>query len=411
MPESKLNVMFVDDEPNILLGMRRNLRSMQKSWEMVFAGSADEALSHMQDHPVDVLISDLRMPGKDGIELLNAVREKSPHTLRFIMSGLADRNMILESVGLAHQFFTKPCKADTLVNSVNRTCAVNDLLNRDSIKDVISKLRNIPSPPHLYEQIRKELDKPDTSLEKVTQLIQQDAATTAKILQLVNSAFFGMPQEISDVNQALMLLGVEILKSLILMVGFTSSWERKLGGYINAKNFSAHCLQVANLSRDIATDLKLPKRDRENAFSAGLLHDLGKLILASIDPRQYAEILRRSESGAVSLSQLEAQRFGGSHNAVGAYLLNIWGLPFPVVEATAYHHDPNEIAKNKSSEESLCTTAIIHIANGLASEAPLNTEEGNENPDLLSWDFLRDHKLEKEAKSWRNRLLIVPARS
>jgi len=397
--------MFVDDEANILHGMRRNLRYMHNEWNMDFAGGGQEALDKMKEKAVDVLISDMRMPGMDGIQLLTAVREQYPHTLRFILSGYSDRSMILESVGLAHQFFTKPCKPDALVHAVNRTRALKDLLKRESIKDCISKLRSIPSPPHLFEQIRAELNKPDTSLDLVAQLIQKDAATTAKILQLVNSAFFGMPQEISDVNQALMLLGVEILKSLVLMVGFTSSWERKLGGYFSAKAFSDHCLQVANLSRDIATELKLSKRDKENAFSAGLLHDLGKLIIASVNPREYAEIIRLSSKGTTSLSQLEAQRFGDSHAAVGAYLLNIWGLPIPVVEAAAYHHDPIGHNACKTQDDTISITSIVHLANGIALESPINESEGPEQAHHLSWELLKQLKLEKQTRYWKNNLL------
>jgi len=398
----KVKVLFVDDENNILHGLRRNLRYMHKEWDMDFAEGGEEALAKMSESRVDVLVSDMRMPGMDGIELLTAVREQYPHTIRFLLSGYSDQTMILKSVGLAHQFFNKPCKPEVLVHAVSQVVALNARLNQESVQNCISKIRNLPSPPHLYQRIRQELNNKDCSLDKLADLIEKDASTTAKVLQLVNSAFFGMPEEISSVRQALMLLGIEVIKSLVLMVGFSSDWRSRLNGYINPSIFSDHSLMVANLSRSIAADLKLGRAERENAFSAGLLHDLGKLILASINPREYGELLKRSESASMDLSALESQHFGASHAVVGAYLLNLWGLPFSVVETAAYHHEPLSACCHDGSATGLSTMSIVHLANGIVLQAPVNAEEGEEQSHLLSWELIDTLDLGKAVKRWKN---------
>ena len=144
-----INILFVDDEPNILEGLQRMLRPMRREWQMSFAKSGAEALETLGANEIDVIVSDMRMPGMDGARLLHEVREKHPHVVRLILSGYSEKEMIMKSVGAAHQYLAKPCDADVLKTTVQRACALRDFLENESLRRLVSQLHSIPSLPSL----------------------------------------------------------------------------------------------------------------------------------------------------------------------------------------------------------------------------------------------------------------------
>lgn len=212
----RTTVLFVDDDVNVIMALKRILRNMRSEWDMFFTENGEQALAIMKDQPVQVVASDLLMPGMDGAELLNRIMELYPETIRIIMSGYVDQEISLRSVRSAHQFLAKPCSTEMVKNTINRSLALRAALGNPDLARLISGLKKLPSMPQLYMQLLNELNMSDPSIKKIGAIIAQDIAMTSRVLQLVNSAFFGLPHKISNAKQAATLLGINTLKALVV---------------------------------------------------------------------------------------------------------------------------------------------------------------------------------------------------
>jgi len=350
-------ILFVDDEPMVLTGLKRTLRPMRAEWEMVFAAGGDEALAAMDRQTFDIIVTDMRMPGMDGAQLLEEVQKRSPHTLRMVLSGQSDRETIMRSVNPAHQFVSKPCEVEELKSRLIRAFALKDLLQNPNLRELVSKLDHLPSLPHVYLQLNQELRRPEPSMQRIDELIGADMAMTAKVLKLVNSAFFCLPCEVSRASQAVKLLGLDMLRTLVLTAHVFSQFQSPLLTVDDVQQISDHALAVSNSARKIALCENAGQRIQDESFTAGLLHDAGKLILASTLRDQYQQVLVHSEKTGVGLYAAERELLGCSHAQVAAYLFGLWGLPSAIVEAVAWHHDPAGSLSVKFSP-----LAAVHVA-------------------------------------------------
>ncbi len=336
-------ILFVDREPGADQELTKTLRSMCPEWEMEVAVSGEEALDIMYKSPIDVIVSDIRMHGVDSIELLDTVSERYPETVRIVHSDLSNPEMSLKSTMSAHQLLMKPCCAETMKNAIERTCRLRDLLKCETLKKTIAGIKNLPSLPSLYGSIVAEMKSPEGSLRKVGHLISQDVSMSAKILQLVNSAFFALPRKITDPQQAAVFVGIETLKSLVLSIHVFSSLseDSELSEFSLMKMWS-HSLRTSRLAGDIARAANADRRVVEEAMIAGMLHDIGKLVLLEA-PVQYKEVMYLLETTGCDTSDAEYTVLKTSHAELGAYLLGLWGLPETVVESVAFHHDPSKL--------------------------------------------------------------------
>jgi putative nucleotidyltransferase with HDIG domain len=194
--------------------------------------------------------------------------------------------------------------------------------------------------------IVKEIQSPDTSLKKVGNIISQDVSMSAKILQLVNSSFFGLPRKITDPKQAAVYLGVDTLKSLVLSIDVFSSFteDAELRGFPLAEMWK-HSLMTGKLAQNIARAQTNDKKVVEEVMIAGMLHDIGKLILLKV-PKQYNQVMDFIEKSGCDRVEAEYAVMKTSHAEMGAYLLGLWGIPDNVVEAVAFHHNPSKLLEN-----------------------------------------------------------------
>lgn len=355
-----MRVLFVDDEPNILSGLRRILRGQRKEWEMTFVESGQSALEAMDEASSDVIVSDMKMPGMDGAELLSRVREKHPSTIRIALSGQTDSNMIYRCVQHAHQYLAKPCDADSLVSAVQRAFKLRDLMQDDKLNAIVADLTSLPSLPEQYEKIMQEIQSDDPSLQKVGEIIETDVAMSAKILQLVNSAFFGLAHNLSSPAEAAMYLGVDVLRSLVLTTGVFSQFDEEKIDAKTIKSVWDHSTQLGALAKEIALDQTSESLIGDYALMGGLLADAGKLIFAANFPEDFAKVEAAISSEQRLDYEIEREVLGHGHPEVGAYLVGLWGLPNPVVECVAYHHAPAECAETEFSPLS-----AVHIANAI----------------------------------------------
>lgn len=357
----KRRLIFVDDDPMVLDGLRRSLHSMRNAWEMRFVNSAAEALQTLETEPYDAIVSDMRMPLMDGADLLTKVKECYPDMVRMILSGQSSREAVFRSLSPAHQFLSKPCDPQQLANRLNQAFAMRDLLSNEALKMVISRLRSIPSLPTLYEELTTALRAENCSLEEVARIISKDVGMAAKILQLANSAFLGTSGRVSSLSQALTLIGSETVRTLVLSVHVFSQFDGHAKAAASLPALWDHSVAVSTLAQQIANSENCPKAMIEECFTAGLLHDIGKVVLLAELPQDYLTICCTPANGD---TDPERARLGCTHAEVGAYLMSIWGLPFPLVHAVAYHHHPGETAETKFSP-----LTAVHVADAIASAA------------------------------------------
>jgi HD-like signal output (HDOD) protein/ActR/RegA family two-component response regulator len=339
----KKRILFVDDEPRVLDGLRRTLHCMVPEWDMAFVEGGEQALEAFSKQPFDVVVTDMRMPRMSGNQLLHEVMTRWPRVVRLVLSGHSDEQMILQTVTTAHQYLSKPCDPEKLKAAIGRATRLRDVLSEGPVGDLVGRLSSLPSLPQVYLELAQELRSPDSSLCRIGGIISKDIGMTAKVLQLVNSAFFGLPQRITDPAQAINLLGLETVRSLMLTVHVFSEFRHEeLSGLSSAALWS-HSVAVSTYARRIAEMEKADKKTTNDSFAAGILHDAGKLVLAANLPRKYAEALALARKEDKSLSEAETQVFGATHAEVGAYLLALWAFPDPVVEALAFHHRPSGV--------------------------------------------------------------------
>ncbi len=363
----KRHVLFVDDEPNVTEGLKRMLRPLRNEWELFFAQSAAEGLEIMDRVNIDVIVSDMRMPVMDGAQLLATVQKKHPGTIRIVLSGQSSREAILKAAGAAHQYFSKPCDAETIKQTVSRAFLLRDVVSGERLRNIASKMQNLPVLPKTYTQLMEEMRKDEPSLQVISKLVSEDVAMTAKILQVVNSAYFGIRRQITTTDDAIKYLGLENVSALVLAANVFSQFETKLlpSGF-SMTSLWDHSGEVGRLSQVIMKAEHKPKHEIDNALTAGLLHDCGKLILAVNLPQKYGEIIALAKQSGEKLETIERNELDADHAEVGAYLLGIWGLPDSIVEATAFHHNPE-----KFQHKGCNALTAVHVANCFANNSDL----------------------------------------
>jgi len=340
MAEEMISVLFVDDEPKILDGLRRKMRAMRHEWDMEFASGGYEAKKLLLEKHFDVIVTDMRMPGTSGQELLTIVQEKYPHMLRIVLSGYSDKEIIMQTTKTAHQYLSKPSRVEDIKAAIQRSMVLRRLLKEERLIRLGSQLKSIPTMPTVYNEIMTELQKENSSLRKIGEIVEHDPGMSAKILQIVNSSFFGMASHIESPAKAVVMLGMDIIRSLVLSIHlFESFHEKELDThYLNL--LQAHSLCVANNAHRIARMLELDPKTSDFAYMGGLLHDVGRLILFAEFPTMYKELRARAHDEQRSLRDLEFEMFHASHAELGGYVMGLWGLPEPVIEAITLHHQP-----------------------------------------------------------------------
>jgi HD-like signal output (HDOD) protein len=333
---------------------------------------------------------------------LELVKARFPRTVRIILSGQSDRETILRSVGPSHQYLSKPCDLDELKQRLARAFALRDLLDNPHLKEVIGQLKAVPSLPALYVAVTRALRSPETPITKIGDLIAQDMGMCAKVLQLANSAFFGLSCHVSSPQQAVTLIGVENLKALVLSVQVFSD----LGGQLTRDLgfLWDHSMTTASFARTIAREELSPCGVVEDAFTAGLLHDVGRLVLASAFGAEYQKVLKRAAEPGARLARCEAEAFGCTHNGVGAYLLGLWGLTDSIVEAVAWHHQP-ALAKPTSF------SALIAVHAGDYYDNLLHIHPSSDETSAMDEPLLTQLGLQQQLAPWEKACREVASRS
>lgn len=354
----KTRVLFVDDEPDVLSGMKRMLRPMRTEFDMDFVLGGQEALDLMAEQPCDIIVSDMRMPGMDGSELLTKIKQDYPNTIRLMLTGYADDEAVLRTVGVAHQFMAKPCDSEGLKLVLQTVSVLHDLFSDERLKSIISSIDSLPSLPENYARLQRVIRDPDSSLSAVGAIIEEDLGMSAKILHLVNSAFFGLYQHIDSPSHAVSLLGLDTVKSLVLGVQVFSELKTE-SRLLQLDELFSHSMAVGTIAQKIAVAAGADKMVADDCLIAGILHAVGQLLLLASLPEEYEQVLYAVGPDTV-LQDVEREMLHADHGVVGAYLLGLWGLPGRVVEAVCFQHRLQEYPQDEFTP-----ALAVHIANVL----------------------------------------------
>ncbi len=344
LPLTKPRILFVDDDPSILAGLQNLLYKDRRRWDMTFAGSGEAALEKLHAQPFDVVVCDMRMPGMDGATLLNRVKDASPATARIMLSGHAEREAIVRALPALHQLLAKPCDAATLRATIERSLETEAVVKNGRVRAVIGTLDKLPSSPAVYAAMSAAMASSSIPLDELAAVVMRDPGLAAKVLQLVNSAYFGSGQKTSSITEAVALLGAEQLRYIGLTAPvFTAMTEDPCPGFSLAARQEG-AAAIAALAR-VAVRAELA----DEAYSGALLHDVGSVVLAAGFPDQYETILEAASTDEARLISLETAAFGTDHAEVGACLLGLWGLPRPIIDIVRYHHRPDDApAENRA---------------------------------------------------------------
>jgi HD-like signal output (HDOD) protein len=393
--DSVTRILFVDDQQELLGGLRRLFRPFQMEWEVRFAACADEALQILETWSAHVVVSDMRMPGMDGAQLLDEVRHRYPAAVRIMLSGQSDEEGILRSIAPVHQYLSKPCPPEHLKAVIRRVCAFRDRLADPVLAEFVSNLTSLPSVPRIYTQMQEELRSPESTVSNVAELISQDPAMSCKLLQIINSSFFGLPRRAQSPAHAARLLGLERLRPIVLSAGVFSQYSGTGLKGLTIEGIMKHSLATAACARALI-ELECPGQVEmaQDACLASILHDVGQLILMQNRGKDYGVLLEQARCEEVPLHEMEIRQFKVCHAALGSYLLKLWGLPDVISEAVAFHHTPRG-----TSCETFDVLAAVHVADALAHEHPSSNRHAWMAP--LDELFIRQLGLEDRLSTWR----------
>jgi putative nucleotidyltransferase with HDIG domain len=394
MIKHKHIVLFVDDDPLILNGLKRSVEEYNDFWEADFALSAREALDKLSEGPFDVVITDMHMPVMDGNQLLDEVNRLYPGVIRFVLSGNTSDTQAMHSTRLVHQMIPKPCDMEQLYHIVESSCRLRDMLTDTQLLRIITGIKTLPSVPLVYNRLVKELQSGNASAQSIGNIIAQDSAMTAKILQLVNSAFFGLMDNVSSPQRAVTLLGLNTVKALVLGIQVFSEFHERSDLPISIDHLWKHSLLVSSLAYSIARNLNLNRQEQEDARVSGILHDIGKLLLFKIP--DFFQKIKLDKNGLFSV-EAEYKVLGTSHAEMGAYLLGIWGLPDSIVEAVTFHHRPAVQISNKAD-----LMTALYVSNGLTNM--WMTERDVRYPAYLDMSYLQSVGVDNRLDDWTSLL-------
>jgi putative nucleotidyltransferase with HDIG domain len=357
-----VRVLFVDDDPQILGSLER--MAGEFGWEIITCDGGSKALALLETDRFDALVTDLQMPGVDGVAVLEAAHKHHPNMVRIVLSGHAELESAARAVPVAHQFLGKPVETARLHEMIERTVGLQALMQDEALRSTIGGIDQLPSVPRVYVTLNKVLANPASGAKEVADVVAHDTAMCAKVLQIANSSFYSGRFPISDIDQAVSRLGFQVIKNLAMVVAVFESCKltRMVPGF-SFEEFQSHAVAVGNLAARLLDE----RRQSADAYTAGMLHDIGKLVLAAKFPERLEHCARTAESSGRLFHEVELEAYGVTHAEIGGYLLGLWGLPHPVVEAVANHHQPQRVPAT-----GVGVVSAVYLANSLLRDEPID---------------------------------------
>lgn len=377
-------LLFATADPQTRGALQEALRSHQDKWQSLIVSTAEAAQDRLAETDWDAVVADL--DAEIGRVILLQARESFPEVAR--IGVVSQKHLKVPQLAFAHQIVSDFLELADLNVAVERSCRLRDLLRGERICRTIGELGELPSAPGVYLKLLEKLNVPDTSVAEIAEIIEGDVAISAKLLQVVNSIVFRTSREIVTVKMAAGFLGLDVVKNVILSLETFQAFENLPSiPHFSLTGLQAHC----RLTAAMAGRMRLAGEIRDAAIVAGLLHDIGKLVLAYKMPERFARLLARGRAEHLPLYRVEEEMWGITHAEVGAYLLGLWGLPIPVTEAIAFHHAPAAVPHRRFD-----TVGAVYVANLLAHEVEGSAEERE-----WDWGFLESLGVASQVPEWK----------
>lgn len=347
-------IYFVDDEKSVLDGQRRALRDLRQNWELHFHASAAEALAEMERSPPHVVVSDMRMPGMDGAEFLERVRSRFPATVRLVLSGQADLALLTRVTRSAHQILSKPCNLDQLRRVIQGVGPMYDQLADTVAMAAVAGMGELPVIPRVLADLLEVLARPEVDQRVIASAIMDDPGLCLRILQVANSGLFALRNSVQSVEQAVVMLGSQMVKNIVVQVKVSEVLPPSCEGF-SAEMFAR---RVERITR-IAIAIRPASVAVDDIRAIVMMADVGQMVLASRMAKEYSGVLREAGNSEDALSAIELRRLGVSHATIGALLMSLWGQDAATVGCIANHHSPSRLV----GDSALLRT--VHVAEAL----------------------------------------------
>lgn len=378
------SILFVDDEKQILRALKRLF--IRTEYETYYAESGEKALEILENVNVDLVITDIRMPIMDGYELLRIIKEKYPLTLRVALSGYTDNVKIYKALedNIVKLYLFKPWNNEELKQIIDKIFDQEDILKNKNLLKLINNINDLPTVPNLYKEISVLIEK-GADIDEISKTIEKDIAIASRILRVANSAFYGT--KTGSIKQAIIYIGLTSVKNIVL----TNSVFKNLNSDKKEKENLWKHVSLTNAYANIIYSEFINKKMPSTFASAGLLHDIGKVVIYQ-HFKEFSSAISKmvKEDNDLTTWECEKKLIGVSHQEIGGYLLNWWELPFPIVEATLFHHNP--LGENIINRE---LVSVIHLANYYSSnKLGMDTLKSKLNDGVF--DFLNIDKMELE---------------
>ncbi len=387
-------VLFVDDEANILQGLRRMLRGMRSEWDMDFAEGGEAALSALSGKPFDAIVTDMKMPGMNGAELLDRVSALYPRSIRLILSGEADTEATFRTVKTSHQFLAKPSNSERLAAIIKAALQSRDALGNEKLQTLVTDVGCLPVSQSAREALKCLMDDESASIDQAADIFAVEPALAAKVMQLANSAYFGIGDPVASPKAAVNLLGWDVLRTLLVEHDFGGPCPTGASKAV-FESAVAQARDVSELAGWIAEQEGAETTEISRAQLAGLLHGIGRLALCSGSPEDYNKVASLVTAGK-TIDEAEYEVFGEHHWTLGAYLAQLWGLPQPVADAIRFLHEPGTLEDSeRRSLPLLAGHAALGIATGMRSNDPAKVAAS-----LLDHDFLTSQDCGSKIDGW-----------
>ena len=394
---NKKNILFVDDNENVISGIQRQLRPYRSQWQLFFAYSGAQALQIMAQQPIDLIVSDMMMPEMRGDELLEIVCERYPSTVRMILSGFADEEALKNGLEVAHQYLSKPCNPDILREAISQVFKIQACVNNPKIIAGVGDPNQLPRLPEIYQALNAAIANKNTNASDIADIFARDMVLSAKLLQLANSQYFGLNRIVSNLTDAINLIGLEKLKNLVLSVHLKASFHvdnPEIEYYLDYLWHDA--LRVAELARLVSLSENQLEDRPDQAYLGGLLHNIGLLIFMSRGGDKLNRFMYAIKNSDRPIAELETAIFGFTRSEGAAYILSLWKIPPRIIEAILLQNTPND-----TDYDSINALTAVHVASCLLKPSMMSGCDRLFNMTLDTTYLQRINKLDR-LPDWRH---------
>lgn len=352
-------ILFVDDQPNILATYRALSKKDTSKREYYFVKDGAEAIEVLWNNKIDVLITDYNMPILDGLQLTAYVEKNFPSTVRVIVSGCMDYELFVDSMKHAHRFISKPATIKELISLLESISFIHSIINDNKIEKELLKITMMPALPDVYRRVCALMeDEENFSLKGIGDIIVEDLGMSSNILKFINSTYFSISEPVLRIDQAVSLLGADIIKMLILRETINSFVSNDEKGVV--ERVLKHSALVSALVKQILVSEKQPREIVDLGYTIAFLHDVGRLVLNHSFHENYEHINKCINSNHCDIEEMEMKQIGISHSKIAAYLFSLWGLPKEIIIPLMNHH-----AINALDSSNPIVVAALHVADAL----------------------------------------------